>query len=100
MFIISLNYKCSLATVDQFLSDHRDFLQKQYEKGYFIVSGPKKPRTGGIIIAQAEDEASLKALLKDDPFWQHDLANYEIIEFEPSAYMPGFEALIPAIDKL
>lgn len=93
LFVISLNYKCSLSTIDQSLKEHRDFLSKQYEQGNFIASGPKKPRTGGVIIARASDKEDLQQLLKEDPFWQYDLAQYNICEFEPTTYNAAFESV-------
>lgn len=91
LFVVSLNYECSLSAIDQSIEEHREFLSKQYEKGYFIASGPKKPRTGGVIIARYSNKENLQELLKEDPFWQYGLAHYDIVEFEPTAYSSAFE---------
>lgn len=94
MFVILITYKKPLKIVDKHLADHADFLQKNYEKNYFIVSGRKNPRTGGVIISQLKDRNQLENILKSDPFYIHEIADYEIIEFIPGKYHPDFSAFI------
>lgn len=52
MFIIELSYKKALDVIDKHLEAHRAYLDEGYKNNYFLVSGPKTPRTGGIIIIQ------------------------------------------------
>jgi uncharacterized protein YciI len=85
-----LNYKQPLEIVDEHLANHRSFLQEGYDKNYFIVSGPRIPRTGGILISQLDDRAKVEDILKDDPFYIHDVADYDIIEFTPVKYHKDF----------
>jgi len=90
MFIIMLNYKQPLAIVDEHLANHRSFLQECYDKNYFVVSGPRVPRTGGILVSQLDDRAKVEDILKDDPFYIHDVAEYDIIEFTPVKHHKDF----------
>ena len=83
MFIVSLTYK-DLAGVDALLGAHREFLREQYGRGTFLMSGPKRPRTGGIIIASAETRAELEEALALDPFHIAGVAEYEIVDFAVS----------------
>ena len=94
MFIIQLNYKKSIDIVDQYLAEHRLFLDECYKKNYFIASGPKNPRTGGIIISMLKDRNQLDEILKHDPFYIHELADYEYIEFTPIKYHPDYARYI------
>lgn len=84
MIVIELSYKGtveeSIALADKHMAGHLAFLKKYYEQGVFIASGPKKPREGGVIIA-AVDKATAAELIQDDPFYQHDICNYRLIEF-------------------
>ncbi len=88
MFIVSVTYKKSLVEIEKQIISHREFLDRYYQAGIFVMSGPKVPRTGGIIFANAKNKETLEALIKEDPFYQHDLADYEIIEFTPTKYQP------------
>lgn len=84
MYIINLTYKTELRNVDQFLDEHIEFLNKQYELGNFLASGRKVPRTGGIIISKVENKGELEKIIEKDPFKINELADYELIEFIPS----------------
>jgi len=83
MFLIILTYKKPLNVVDEHLVAHRNFLEEGYQRDYFIVSGPKNPRTGGIILSQLKYRQQLEQLLQQDPFHIHAVTDYEIIEFDP-----------------
>lgn len=95
MFIVSLTYKVDLSEVDEFIEEHVSYLDKYYAKGHFLVSGRKEPRTGGVILAQANDVDELNAILAEDPFYREHLADYEVTEFTPSKFANGFEVIKP-----
>jgi len=84
MYIVSLTYKASLEAIDKELNNHIDYLKKQYAAGNFLASGRKIPRNGGVILAKAQSREELDEILKQDPFNQNNLADYEVIEFVPS----------------
>ena len=95
MFVILLTYTQPLAEVDKLIPAHREFLQRMYETGRFLLSGRKEPRTGGVILASAASMEALKRLLADDPFSVHGVADYQIIEFTPTMSAPELQSLIP-----
>jgi uncharacterized protein YciI len=70
MLLIELTYKKPIDEVNNFLDQHRSFLNKYYENGIFLASGPKNPRDGGIIIAVANREA-INTIILEDPFYQY-----------------------------
>ena len=84
MFVILLNYKKPLSEVDRFVSEHREFLERHYISLHFLLSGRKEPRTGGVILAQAETKAEIESIVRSDPFYREQVAEYEIVEFLPS----------------
>ncbi|WP_299869876.1 YciI family protein [uncultured Roseobacter sp.] len=84
LFIIDLRYIAPLDDISIHLDEHVTFLEQNYAAGHFIASGPKVPRTGGVIIATAETRTSLEDLLETDPFKMHELARYTVTEFLPS----------------
>ena len=94
MFIIQLNYKVPPEQVDQYLVEHRNFLEAGYQNNYFIASGPKTPRTGGVILSQLTDRTQLERILSEDPFLIHGIANYEVIEFTPVKFHLDFKKFI------
>ncbi|WP_261842748.1 YciI family protein [Aliamphritea ceti] len=70
------------------------FLDNFFASGTFLASGPKQPRTGGIILATAPSLPALKAILEEDPFKREQLAHYEITEFIPNKAAVGLEHLL------
>lgn len=73
-----------MADIEANLEAHRQFLDKYYAAGTFLLSGRKEPRNGGIIIAKAGSLAEVQKIVQEDPFHQANVAEYEITEFLPS----------------
>lgn len=94
MFVVILRYKKALEIVEKHLSDHRNFLEQWYQKNSFVASGPMNPRVGGIIISQLTDREQLMAILEQDPFNIHGVADYEVMEFSPVKYHVDFAKFI------
>ncbi|MEP0236298.1 YciI family protein [Roseibium sp.] len=88
LFVLELEYAVGLDEVDAQLSAHRVFLEQNYERGVFLASGPKLPRTGGVILAKASSREQIEAIVRDDPFQKNGLAVYRITEFEPRMSAP------------
>lgn len=92
MLILSLTYKTDIAKADAYMEAHLQWVDKGYERGWFLASGRKNPRTGGIILARGgRDE--IAAFCKEDPFSIHGIADYEITEFIPTRVATGLELL-------
>jgi len=84
MFVIELIYKVDLARIDAHMAAHVRFLNKYYAAGNFLVSGRKIPRDGGIIVAVGKNRQQIQAIVEEDPFVVHGLADFRIIEFRAS----------------
>jgi uncharacterized protein YciI len=96
MFIVELTYKVDLSEIDAHMAAHVTYLRKHYAAGTFVVSGRQIPRTGGVIVALGKTRAELEAILAEDPFHRHALADFRIIEFRASQHAKGLDALLAA----
>ncbi|PJJ08471.1 uncharacterized protein YciI [Flavobacterium sp. 1] len=94
MFIVSLSYKKDLSEIEKFMESHIQFLDKYYSEKKFIFSGRKNPRTGGVILVRNVDRDSLQEIIKQDPFYQNEIADYEITEVIPTKYDEDFAVFI------
>ena len=94
MFIVKLTYTVGLSEVDKYLQAHREFLDYHYQQGLFLVSGPMKPRTGGILIALTTDRAYLESVLLQDPYALTGIADHELIEFTPVKHRDEIKDII------
>ena len=84
MFLIELTYKVDLKQIDEHMTAHVRFLRKHYASGHFLVSGRKIPRDGGIILAVGENRAEIDAIVRRDPFYTQELAEFRVVEFRAS----------------
>ena len=84
MFVIELTYTSDLAQIDAHMAEHVAFLKRYYASGNFLVSGRKIPRDGGIILAVGKSRQQIEAIVEEDPFFAHGLADFRIIEFRAS----------------
>lgn len=84
MFVIELVYKADLSEIDAHMTGHVRFLKKYYASGHFLVSGRKIPRDGGVILSVGKSRQEVEAIIQEDPFHKHGLADFRIIEFRAS----------------
>lgn len=83
LFVCLVHYTQPLEQILENLSEHREYLSSGYEKGLLLVSGPRVPKEGGVIIGRFESRAAAQEFCDNDPFSRKQLASYEILEFEP-----------------
>lgn len=84
--VVEIIYKAPISKIEELTDSHRAYLQKGYEKGILLVSGPKVPREGGILIAKASSLEEIKSFCEQDPYFVNDAADYRFIEFNPKSY--------------
>ncbi|MBB4217284.1 uncharacterized protein YciI [Rhizobium sp. BK212] len=92
MFILSLTYLKSNDEADGQMEPHMAWVKAGYAKGWFLASGRKVPRTGGVILAIGE-RAAIEAYVAADPFTIHGIAEYEITELAVTTVVEGLEIL-------
>ncbi len=82
-FIVEATYLVPFEQIKDTIPRHRAFLQKGYDLGMFLCSGPKEPPTGGFLVARARSRAELEALFEEEPFRLGNLASFTFTEFDP-----------------
>jgi uncharacterized protein YciI len=83
MFVAISVYQKPLEEVNQRSAEHAAWIVKHYEAGRFLASGRRVPPSGGVIIGRAESLEEFQAVLAQDPYQQHGIAKYDIVEFAP-----------------
>ena len=94
MFLLLSRYVKPLDEVDAHLGAHREFLDRQYAAGHFIVSGPLEPRSGGVIVTVDMPRAQLDAIMQEDPFFREGVSEYQVLEFSATKRAAGFMAAL------
>ncbi len=82
LYLILLTYVQAPEEVAAHLEEHRAYLRRMYAEDHFIVSGPRIPAEGGVILARAASEDDVRALIRMDPFSQRSIAQYQVIAFD------------------
>ena len=90
MYLIILTYQRDLSEVEKHLEAHRAYLDKHYASGHFVASGAQVPRKGGVILCKAGNRGEVEAIIAQDPFHEHRVAAYQIIEFTPTKCSEAF----------
>jgi uncharacterized protein YciI len=94
MFFIFLKYIKPLNEVDQFVPPHVDYQKKCYEQEAFIFSGPQIPRTGGLILANNGSLEAVWDLIRQDPFYINEIADFRVVEFIPRMHDDRFACFV------
>lgn len=94
LFLVDLTYIKPFEEIDPLIEDHYAFLDRYYANGTFLASGPKVPRTGGVIIARGKDRAALESILTEDPFSKARVADYTVTEFVPKRHVANLTPVL------
>ena len=90
MYVILLRYLKPIEEVERLMPAHREFLDRFYREGKIIVSGPREPRTGGVMIANVDTERAVSEIIAEDPYFTEGIAEYEPIRFNVRGHDPRF----------
>lgn len=94
MVVLLLKYIKPMEEVERLTPAHREFLKRYYDAGKFIVSGPREPRTGGVILANVANEVEAMKIIVEDPYFTEKVAEYEVIRFNPRHHDPRFAPFV------
>ena len=82
-FLIEIEYTAPHEIINMIVDEHRTFLQTGYDLGWLLMSGPKNPKTGGLVIARAPSMQRIQEFFFEDPYRKHNAATYRFVEFDP-----------------
>jgi uncharacterized protein YciI len=100
MFIIFIRNLRPIEEVEELLPQHIEFLDYYYGEGIFICSGQQTSKSGGIIIARAENREHMESVMCEDPLFRMGVSDFSIVEFETERYSQKFASLVdePPVD--
>lgn len=92
MLILELTYILPIEAADAQMAPHMNWVNEGYARGFFLASGRKNPRTGGVILARGERQA-IEDYCAIDPFAIHGIAEYRITEMTITRTAEGLDGL-------
>jgi uncharacterized protein YciI len=94
MFVALVHYIKPLPEVDLHLVAHREYLQTFVDQGKLLISGRRDDAKGGVILLNLPNREQADAFIHGDPFYQAQVASYELIEFKPTKVLPVLAPLL------
>jgi len=88
-FIVEVIYKVPFERFGNAVAQHRAYLDKGYERGMILFSGPLVPRLGSVFVARAESAQELVDFFEHDPYKAAGLADFRFVQFDPTRYHPA-----------
>jgi len=96
IFLILLQYIKPHFAVEQYYPRHKVYIDRYVNSGHFICSGRKTLKNGEFILCKAENMKEAQRIVREDPFEANQLASFEIIEYNLTAYSKAFGSLVEA----
>jgi len=84
MFVVLLRFSDNKSRAGQFMEGHKQWIQRGFDDGIFLLVGNLQPGLGGGIVAHNASLSDLQSRMKDDPFVAEDVVSAEILEIAPS----------------
>ena len=94
MLIAISKYTKPLEEVDSHRTAHIDYIKNLIAANKILAAGRQTPAIGAVIIANNISLDEFKNILKEDPYCKVDVAEYNIIEFNPALCNESFRAVI------
>jgi len=84
MFVVLLRFAENRSHAGRLMQAHRDWLDRGFEDGVFLVAGGIVPGLGGGILAHGLSLPELRDRVNADPFVAQNVVSAEILEIAPS----------------
>lgn len=94
MFVVLLKFSSNKGQAGQFMEAHRQWIQRGFDDGVFLLAGNLQPSLGGAILVQNTSRSRLVARVNEDPFVAQNIVSAEIIEIAPSRADARLEFLL------
>ncbi len=84
MFIILLKFSDNKGQVSQFMEGHKEWIQRGFDDGVFLLAGSLQPKLGDALVAHNTSQPDLQNRVNADPFAAENVVTAEILEIDPA----------------
>ncbi len=84
MFVVLLKFSSNKDQAGQFMAGHKEWIERGFGDGVFLLAGSLQPKLGGGIVAHNTSLSDLRSRVNDDPFVAENVVSAEILEITPS----------------
>lgn len=93
MYLVTITYTQPLEAVERVLDAHRQYLREAPLARRIVMTGRRRPATGGLVMLRADSRAEVEAFVQADPYCTEQVAAFEIIEFDVAQVAEGLASL-------
>jgi uncharacterized protein YciI len=94
MFVVLLRFAGQKGKAGQFMEKHKQWLQRGFDDGIFLLAGSLQPSLGGAIMAHNSSLSDLRGRVDADPFVAEGIVSAEILEISPSKIDDRLKSLL------
>ena len=94
MFIVLLSFSDNKSKAGLFMDGHKDWIQRGFHDGVFLLAGSLQPDRGSAIVAHDTSLSDLQGRVDDDPFVAENVVSAQILEITPSKTDARLEFLL------
>ena len=84
MFIVLLKFSDNKGQAGQFMEGHKEWIERGFDDGVFLLAGSLQPNSGGGIVAHNTTLSDLQSRVNDDPFVAENVVSADILEITPA----------------
>lgn len=84
MFVVLLRFAENKGKASQLMEGHKEWLERGFDDGVFLLVGSLRPDSGGAIVAHNVSRSELQNRVANDPFVAENVVNAEILEIAAS----------------
>ncbi len=82
MLVINSSYVVQIPQIEPHRPGHADWVRRYIDAGVFLLAGPRKDKSGGVIVARDVEPQRLSEILAEDPYVEEGLVENQIIGFD------------------
>jgi uncharacterized protein YciI len=90
LFAITLTYSRPKIDVEAHLDTHRTWLVDEMKAGRILAAGPLGSGLGGFVLAFADSQSEIDAMVERDPFVRNDVVTFDIQPFQVALRSANF----------
>ncbi len=91
MFIVMLKMSGAKERAAEKMAEHKAWLQRGFDDGFFLASGNLMDEPGGGILVHGLSKAEVMQLVSEDPFVVDGIVTAHVIGMTPSKVDPRLE---------
>lgn len=84
MFLVLLRFSTNKALASQFMDGHKQWIDRGFSDGVFLMAGSIQPGAGGAVVAHGTSAQELEKRVEEDPFVAENVVTAEVIEVSPA----------------